>query len=89
MSVWPRRPCPVCSRPTAIAPWGIFMRHDEPNRVRRAGAPLISCGGSLRQAPMEGGVQLELIQETLWDPPEEDRRGHRQPAPTRSRRFSR
>jgi hypothetical protein len=50
----PRRPCPVCRRPIAT-PAGKFARHDPPNHggIR---AFLVSCTGSLRDAP-PGGEQ--------------------------------
>ncbi|MBT2887071.1 hypothetical protein HET65_23225, partial [Streptomyces sp. McG5] len=45
----PRQTCPVCHRSVAT-PAGKFARHDPPDS---AGVPgfLISCTGSLRQAP--------------------------------------
>lgn len=50
----PRRPCPVCRR-LISTPSGKFARHDPPDHggVR---AFLVSCAGSLRDAP-PGGEQ--------------------------------
>lgn len=51
MSRSPRRPCPHCKRPVAT-PGGRFARHDPPHEGYRA--LLVSCEGSLRQAPAFG-----------------------------------
>ncbi|MFF8492101.1 hypothetical protein ACF06O_14785 [Streptomyces albidoflavus] len=52
----PRQTCPVCHRSVAT-PAGKFARHDPPDS---AGVPgfLISCTGSLRQAPADGEQPL-------------------------------
>ncbi|MCG5119412.1 hypothetical protein ABZ203_30405 [Streptomyces albidoflavus] len=52
----PRQTCPVCHRSVAT-PAGKFARHDPPDS---SGVPgfLISCTGSLRQAPPDGEQPL-------------------------------
>ncbi|RMI44446.1 hypothetical protein EBN88_05445 [Streptomyces triticirhizae] len=57
---WPRRTCPVCARAIAI-PGGQFARHDPEYRV--PGWPLVSCTGSMRQAPPDA------VQPVLFDTP--------------------
>jgi hypothetical protein len=53
---YPRRPCPVCRRLVAI-PGGRFARHDPPDHGGIRGY-LVSCTGSLRDAPLGGEQPL-------------------------------
>ncbi|CAM5346449.1 MULTISPECIES: hypothetical protein [Streptomyces] len=57
----PRQTCPVCHRSVAT-PGGRFARHDPPDH----GTPgfLVSCTGSLRQAPPDGEQPLLFAAET-------------------------
>ncbi|WP_436736662.1 hypothetical protein [Streptomyces sp. BBFR102] len=52
----PRQTCPVCHRSVAT-PGGRFARHDPPDHTGTPGF-LISCTGSLRQAPPDGEQPL-------------------------------
>ncbi|MFD5186375.1 hypothetical protein ACFWMQ_28020 [Streptomyces sp. NPDC058372] len=52
----PRQTCPVCHRSVAT-PGGRFARHDPPDHTSTPGF-LISCTGSLRQAPPDGEQPL-------------------------------
>ncbi|MER7660161.1 MULTISPECIES: hypothetical protein [unclassified Streptomyces] len=53
----PRRLCPVCRREIAVV-GGRFARHDP--AASRTAAELVSCPGSLRQAPYDPAVQASL-----------------------------
>ncbi|MET9666522.1 hypothetical protein ABZY19_14220 [Streptomyces sp. NPDC006475] len=53
----PRRLCPVCRREIAVV-GGRFARHDP--AASRTAAELVSCPGSLRQAPYDPAVQPSL-----------------------------
>ncbi|MER6611866.1 hypothetical protein [Streptomyces xantholiticus] len=53
----PRRRCPICRREIAVVA-GRFARHDPAGS--RAGAELVSCPGSRRQAPLDPAPQPSL-----------------------------